>query len=277
MAKYISQRAIQRQRKRFLKRIVLFVVLICFFLFLSSWLSKLEKFNIQNINISGNSVVREKEVLKIVNKNILGKYFWLFSKSHFLIYPKAEIKKELLDSFTQIKELTIKFGDFQSIAVNLVERKPYALWCQGLVVEQCYFMDEGAYIYEKAPHFSNDVYFKYFGGFLNVSTSTPATKILRRTYLEQAGERQFGKVNLFIRLLKDININGHKLIVKENNDYELFFNNDSKLIFDGSQNLDEIFENLQAVLIELNDLQGKDFEYIDLRFGNKVLYKFREI
>ncbi len=275
MAKYISQRAIQRQRKRFGRRVVLLILIFSFLLFLFSWLSKLEKFNISNIDISGNSIIKEEEILEIINKNITGKYLWLFSKSNFLIYPKSKIKEELLESFIQIKELNITFGDFQSIVVEVIERKPYALWCNGIEENDCYFMDKMAYLYDKAPLFLNDVYFKYVDGLSSVSTSTPSSEILRQTYLEQKKDGYFDKVNLFIRLLKDININGYRLVIKENNDYELFFNDENKLIFDGNQDLDEIFEDLQAVLVDLNDLKDQEFEYIDLRFKNKVLYKFR--
>jgi len=275
MAKYISQRAIQRQKKRLKKKVIFFFVLLGLLLFSSSWLSKLEKFNIRNINIEGNSIIKDEEILKIINKNISGKYLRLFSKSQFLIYPKSKIETEIVDSFAQIKELKIGFGDFHSIVVDVVERKPYAIWCDDIADERCYFMDKTAYIYDRAPNFFNGIYFKYFGGLEGVSTSTPTTQILKRIYLEQEKLGQFGKVNLFIRFLKDININSYKLVVKENNDYELFFNGESKLIFDGNQDLDEIFENLQATLVEFGDLEDKEFEYIDLRFDRKILYKFR--
>ena len=275
MARYTSQRAIDRQRKKFWKRIILSLVLVLLLLFLSSWVSDLEKFRIQRINIVGNSIIEAQQIREIINKNISKKYFRLFSKKNILIYPKSKIERELLDSFAQIKELEIKFGDFQSIMVSVAERKPYAIWCDGLMDEKCYFMDSFAYLYDEAPSFSNNVYFKYFGDLRGVATSTPIDKILRQIYLKEAEDGQFERVNLFIRFLKDININGYKLIIKENNDYELFFNNESKLIFDGKQNFEEIFENLQATLIELGDLEDKEFEYIDLRFDRKILYKFK--
>ena len=275
MARYTSQRAIQRQRKKFWKKTVLFFVLFFLFLFSSSQVSKLEKFNIENITVIGNSIVKEQEISKIITENISGEYFHLYSKKNILIYPKSEIEKKLLNSFAQIKKIEIKFKDFQSIVVNITERKPYAVWCDGLMDEKCYFMDSFAYLYDEAPSFSNNVYFKYLGDLKGIATSTPVSKILRQIYLREAKDGQFERVNLFVRFLKDININGYKLIIKENNDYELFFNNGSKLIFDGNQDFEEILENLQATLIELGDLADKEFEYIDLRFERKILYKFR--
>ncbi len=276
MAKYISPKAIERQKKRFWKKVVLSLVSLALFLFLISWLSCLEKTSIINIEILGNSVVQSEDILEIADRNISGKYFRLLSRGHILIYPKSSIRNDLLESFAQIKEVTVRFKDFQSIFVDIVERSPYALWCSDMEGKDCYFMDGEAYVYDEAPNFSNDVYFKYLGDFQDVSTTTPAIKILRRTYLAETDEEHFGKLNLFIRFLKDINIDGYKLIVKKNNDYELFFNSNSRLIFDGKQDFNDIFGDLQVVLIDLGDLGDREFEYIDLRFGNKVVYKFKE-
>jgi len=278
VAKYISQRAIQRQRRKFWKRIVLSVLLIGLLMFSLSWFFGLEKINIKNITVVGNSVVRTEDVIKQVERKIFGKYFKLFAKSNFLIYPKKKIKEDLLSSFSQIKELDIqfKFKNFQSIIIKIEERKPYAIWCDSLMDEKCYFMDEEAYLYDKAPDFSKDIYLKFIGDLQGVSTTTPITQILRQTFLSSMGISYFEKLNLFIRLLKDININGYRLVVEDNGDYKLFFNNESKLIFDDNQDFEEIFGNLQATLIELGDLGDQEFDYIDLRFKNKVVSKFKD-
>lgn len=180
------------------------------------------KINIQNIDVTGNFVLRENDILKIVDDNISGKYLWLYSKRNILFYPKSKIEKDLLESFSQIKDLKIKLKDFRSIDIGITERKPYALWCDDLLGEHCYFMDGLAYLYDEAPNFSNNTYFKYFGGISGVSTSTPVQQVLRQTYFGEKDSKHFGEVNLFIRLLKDINIDSYKLVVKENNDYELF-------------------------------------------------------
>jgi len=243
---------------------------------LSIWLFTLKKFNLQQIEVTGNSVIRDEEILAVINKDISGKYFWLFPKSHFLILPKTKIKNDLLASFAQILELKIERNGFQSLIIELAERQPYALWCDSFTEDHCYFMDNLAYLYDRAPNFSNNVYFKYLGGISGVATSTDLSRILRRTYLEGVDQGGFEKINLFIRLLEDININGYKLGVEDNNDCHLFFNNGSRLIFDSHQNLDEVFKDLQALLIDLGDLKDQEFDYLDLRFDNKIVYKFKE-
>ncbi|MCK4386738.1 MAG: hypothetical protein KAV41_01475 [Candidatus Pacebacteria bacterium] len=302
MPRFISQRVKKKRKRIFYAKLILFFILFCSALFFLAWLSRMEKFHIRNISVKGNSAVQTENILTIVNECVAGDYFYLFSKRNILLYPKSEIKGELLNSFLRIKAVDIQFADFQSININIEERKAWAVWCRPITgnhlalqvpsdllgapspkrEESCYLMDENAFIFAQAPNFSGDVYFKYSGNLLGISTTTN-DKILGRTFLKskfdsangQIQDSRFEKINLFIRFLKDININAYKLSVKENSDYELLFGNESRLIFDRQQDFDGILKNLRATLINLGDLENQEFEYIDLRFNNKVLYKFR--
>ncbi|MBU1046416.1 hypothetical protein KKH36_01375 [Patescibacteria group bacterium] len=329
LRKFRSEEIAKKHKRIFWLKFTLFWILLFALVYSLSYASKQEKINIQNININGNKVIQEEEILKIVNENLEGNYLWLFPKSNIFIYPKSKIKEDLLNSFLRIKELMVTFNDLQSIDINIEERTPFALYCEkkdtNLAVElpseeleqndeinneinneiatstnfatklpndsgfvdlgeineeECYFMDNEAYIYAKAMSFTDDVYFKYEQESLktnNLGVTLPSDgRILGRTYLSESPERHFEKINLFIRFLKDINIDVYRLLVKENGDYELSFDNGSLLIFDEKQDFDVLLENLQAVLIDLGDLEDKKFEYIDLRFDNKVLYKFKE-
>ncbi len=312
LRKFRSERVAKRHKRIFWTKFVLFWIFLIILVLFLSYVSKQEKLNISNINITGNKIVKSEYILEIINKNIDGNYFWLFSKSNILIYPKSKIKEELMNNFLRIEDLIISFKNLQSIEINIKERKPFALYCENIVVgllqndgnnsqlatstdlemissdevknlthgelndEICYFMDNEGYIYAEAMSFSKDVYFKYQQEITKENHLGVAPPSLGRVYLFEAGENQFEKVNLFIRFLKDINIDVYKLVVKENGDYELIFANDSLLIFDQKQDFEVLLENLQAVLIDLGDLEGKEFEYIDLRFDNKVLYKFKE-
>ena len=328
LRKFRSERLAKRHRRIFWTKFVLSLIFLSFLVWGFSYVTKLEKVNISNINIIGNKAISEKDILEIANRNLEGGYFKLFSKSNILIYPKSKIKKELLDFSLRIKELMITFKNFQTININIVERTPFALYCKdkdinleilspdeqiatstefSLVleelsdeesekikeenlevdslnkesqIEECYFMDEEGFIYAQAMNFTDNVYFKYEQELSKINDlgilSPSGSKMLGKTYLEGARENQFEKVNLFIRFLKDINVDVYRLLVKENGDYELSFDNESLLIFDEKQDFDMLLENLQAVLIDLGDLEEREFEYIDLRFDNKVLYKFKE-
>ncbi|MCK5285980.1 MAG: hypothetical protein KAJ58_02010 [Candidatus Pacebacteria bacterium] len=292
MRKFRSQQVVEKHKRIFRAKFVFFLIFLFILTFLISYSSKRKETTILNINIVGNEVVQDKDILEIVNKNLEGDYLKLFSRSNIFLYPKFKIKRELFSSFLIINKIVISFSDLHTINVNITERKPFALYCEDQEIqtlykvvepsdlkdivgksESCYFMDDQAYIYAKAMSFSNNVYFKYYQEKNNANS---IQEILGSTYLTGASGKQFEKVNLFIRFLKDINLNVYRLTIKENDDYELLFGNNSKLLFEGKQDFDILLENLQAILIDLGDIEEKEFEYIDLRFNNKVFHKFKD-
>ena len=270
-----SSKILQRRKKILWLKIIFFCVGVGVVLFFLSWASHAEKFSIQAFNIEGAEATREADLRALVETHLVGNYLWLFSKKNIFLYPKRKIKKDILETFLRIQDARLSFADFNSFTLKLKEREPFALYCVSWGVlsvseeEECYFMDGDAFIYARAMNFSDNVYFKY-----GDETASSSKNILGTTYLEGAREKQFEKVNLFIRFLKDININVYRLSVKENGDYVLYFDGDSQLIFDAEQDFEIILEDLRAVLIDLDGSGERRFEYIDLRFDNKVLYKF---
>ena len=281
MRKFRSQHVVEKHKRIFWVKFVFFWIFLFILIYLISYLSKSEEVGIIDINIIGNEAVQDKDILEIINKNLEGNYLGLFSKSNVFLYPKSKIKTEISNSFLIIKELIISFNDFKSIDINIAERKPFALYCENTKMEflekeessqeNCYFMDDKGYVYTKAMNFSDNIYFKYYE-----ETPDFNQNILGKTYLSKANKNQFEKINLFIRFLKDINIDVYRLTIKKDGDYELVFGNNSKLLFEGKQDFNVLLENLQAILIDLGDIGEKEFEYIDLRFNNKIFHKFKD-
>ncbi|MFH0846132.1 MAG: hypothetical protein V1851_01890 [Patescibacteria group bacterium] len=292
MPRFRSEKLAQEyKRKRNIKLFLSFVCLCLFFGFLV-YISRRPEINIKEIEVIGNNVIKKEQILDIAYFYLNQKYLGILPKSNIFIYPKGEIKQEILNSYLKIQDLQIGFSSLTSIKIVVLERDPFALYCRDLddiedtvsdsiatstnlatikkQNEECYFMDKVGYIYANTESFFDTVYFKYFNENLEDKKDILGTTFL----LDETG--RFEKVNLFIRFLKDINIDVYRLEIKENGDYQLFFDKDSVLIFEGNQNFEILLENLQAVLIDLGDLGDKEFEYIDLRFENKVLYKFRE-
>lgn len=279
MRKFKSKEIIKKRRKLFLKRIYLsffsFLLIVLVFSFLSFW----ENINFKNIEVIGEEEISEKEVLTVIEKHLEGKYIYLFSKKNIFIYPKEKIISELKNEFLKIDKLSIYRKDWTTLVVDFTERKPFALYCQNEEIENdgildkkenCFLMDKDGFIYDEALNFTKNVYFKY-----EEEKNLGKEKILASVFLENEKEF-FEKINLFVRFLKDINVDVYHLYIKGNDDCKLFFNNNAYLMFDKKQDLNFLLENLKTVLISLGDLEGKEFDYIDLRFGNKIYYKFKD-
>ena len=171
------------------------------------------------------------------------------------------------------------------LEVSLTERMALYTWCGdtiNLVIglpsgdstareEKCYFVDEAGYIFDEAPYFSGDVYFKFYG-LANLGT--------------YFSKENFKQLIYFKDTLLGIGLKPVSLYVLDNGDIKVFLSNLNKapigpyIALKASSNFQKVAENLQTALTTeplQSDLKNQysSLLYIDLRFGNKVVYKFR--
>jgi hypothetical protein len=239
------------------------------------YLSKWQKLNIENIEITGNKVVETESIEQVVKKNITGRYLWLFPKTNFLIYPKSTIKKELESKFTRLKYISVTVKNMKTLEIVLSERTALYTWCGNNLPDkpeenECYFMDNSGYIFDVAPYFSGEVYFKFFGKAEN-------------NYFYK---NDFKRVTLFIENLSKMGLKPSSLFIEESGVIDLYLKSNiplpdgPKIILKLDSDLNKIAENLHTALITeplQSDFKNKynSLLYIDLRFGNKVYFKFK--
>lgn len=283
----LSPRIIEMKRKRKAlkaKLIVLFIVLFFLIVWLLSYLSNIKNVSIKEVTIIGTRIVDQTEIEQIIREDISGKYLGLFSKNSSLIYPRKKIYDDLIESFPRIESLSLYVDRLNSLRVDIVERKGTYLYCgdkipehKNDVGENCYFINNDGLIFDKAPYFSGNVYFKYYLKIDNENDNLLGRQMLKTD--------EFYRITRFI---DDISSIGFKPIYMEfgdNNIGYLYLNhkskNDSpKIIFKIDDNLSIIEENLDIAMSkkefrdEIN-LKYDLLSYIDLRFDNKVLYKFK--
>jgi len=264
-----------RRRRLFWVRFYIIVFFVFLIIFGLAILSSHEKMIVKTFLISGNNSISNNEILRVANQDMVGRYFGLFAKSNFLIFPRFKIKQDLLNEFRIIDDLDISWKSWQTVAISITERKPHSVWC-GLAikgpVDDCYFIDEHGYIFGRAPTFSGTVFIKNYGPYLlnsNESTSTPNP--IGHYFLKQTDYS-----NLFV--LRDIlsekslNVNS---IYFDGFDFRFTLTNGVVLIFnDRGGGLAVAFQNLFTVINsgDLDLIKGSnDIVYIDLRFTDKIV------
>lgn len=113
------------------------------------------KFQVQAIIISGNTNIPTREIeilaLKEVDKTFLGVGY----KNIFAVDATA-LKKHILTGFAGIEDVVIKKQWFENILVQIIERKPFAVFCPGKNNEQCFVIDRHGVIYETAQPVAED-------------------------------------------------------------------------------------------------------------------------
>jgi len=251
-----------RRRRLFLIRtsIVLFFLLVII-LGLAIY-SGHEKVKVQTIIVSGNAAVSSDAVLATANEVMAGRYFYLFARNNYLIFPRWEILERLLYEYRTIKEIDVSWESWQTISISIVERKPHSVWCGDS--NQCFFVDKEGYIYSQAPSFSGTMFVKDYG---NVSTSTGE---IGQNFLSK---QTYTQIFTLIDILDQKNMKVISVSF-DGSDYKFTLENGPEIVFNNKNTFELSFQNLFSAIETGNlDLEKEAnlIKYIDLRFDNKIV------
>ena len=201
-----------------------------------------------------------------VKKRLEGSYIGLFPRNSIFLYPQSGIEADLLKEYPELHRADVHAVDFRSIAVELGERHPVALWCtEG---GSCSLMDENGVIYAPAPLFSEPVYIEYRG---------PAQATTHSELSQYLSPDQFQSLSALASALADKIADDpvRRVSVDDARDVRVELASGFRLTFALSQDAGDIFERFSLAL-ESEPFKGKklsDFEYLDLRFGDKLYYR----
>lgn len=266
----------KKRKKRIYKALIYFVSIVVLLVVILLFL-RLNFLQIDNVSIMGASTINNVEMEKKINESLVGNYIGLIPKTNIFFYPKNAIKEELKNNFKAIQELSIKIKGMNTILVDLKEKDPTSLVCEGFPEdkgenESCYFIDKAGYIYAKAPQFSNGVYTRYYTG------AKVEENILGTNFIDQ---KTFTELENFISIIKKSKLIPTGILIGENGEYEMYIKNIDESImtvyFDNRFPFDKTATNLIA-FIEDAKLKKKSasttpiFDSINLRFGNNIFY-----
>lgn len=256
MRRGLRSKALLEKRRTILLQKVYAVSFIIVFIFGAyASLSHIPEINISNIEVHGNNIVSQEELQNLVKSQLEGNYLNIFSKSNILLYSKSDIIASISDSYKRIKTIEVGRSNINTIYIAVDEREPHALWCN----QRCYFLDSVGYIYTEAPIFSGNIFFTYN---IPIDGEPIGTQLL--------SEDEFTTLGFLLELLEELEPIQLSLI--DNIDFEIEMKDGSKIYFSRDKDFGNIYDNLESVL---SLLEGS-IEYIDLRFGSKVYYRYVE-
>lgn len=283
-----SPRLLELKKHRqqvFLKKFLfsLFALLVIFAFLV--YISRIPSLNIEKVEIVGNKIIDTEMLKTATEKEIAGNYLWLFPKTNILIYPQNNIKEELSSQFKRLRDITFSVKEGKILEVSVTERMALYTWCGVTLPEsnggnasesKCYFLDDSGYIFDEAPYFSGEVYFKFYGLDTLNKDNPPGSYFM--------GEN-FGKIITFKKTLEQIGLKPVVFYLTGDGDAKIFLSKGTssmgpEIIFKANSDFQKISENLQTALttepLQTNfKKKYSSLEYIDLRFGNKVYYKFK--
>lgn len=282
-----SPRILAMKRRRRIIKIwlgILFVVLFVLFVWFFSFLSRYERVTIENIAITGTHILDQDGIESVIKKNLSGKYLYLFSRNNSFIYPHNKIYDDLIFNFPRIKSLRIYLDNLSTLHVDIIERTGKYLYCgsnipvvKNDIGENCYFVNNDGLIFDDAPYFSGNIYFKYY--------LTLEGKDVDPLGKQMLDVNKFYKISRFIDSLAVVGFNPIYMFKDKDGIGYLYLNHGisdtiPKIIFKSDDDLDLLLDNLSIAMKKkefADEIKSKYTKllYIDLRFKDKVLYKFQ--
>lgn len=258
----ISER--RKKRRQILMSIAALLILILFGLFL--YIVRLPSLTLQSVNVEGAYSVRGSEVAASVEATLDDGKFHIIPQRMIFAYPKGKLIKQLLLQSPRIQGAEITRDAFLSteILVNIKERVAYGVWCTEEMVS-CYYLDAEGFTYAPADSFAEWTVF--LGGM-----EKPEAPITSHFFSGNMGQLR----DLLVALSKQ-GLDSRVVSIDSLEDVDIEFLNGLHVRISFTQSTEEILSALLAALnSETISSREEDVEYIDVRFGNRVYFKFKE-
>ncbi len=298
-----------KRKKTFEFISLIFASLISLFVY-SAYVFQKDNLIIDKVVISGNKVLGSKELFGVVSEEMSGFYFYLFPKSNLFIYPKNKIKEKILSEYLRAEDVTINFLELKKIALIIKEREPAYVWCPHA---ECFYLDYNGFSFDIVKEKETSL-LKIFGED-TVSILKKDNKLGKRMMDGDKLKKISMFISQAEGIIRE-NINkeykiSHIEVTPENN-FSLYISDSDKnnwvikfttrkegvlndslasaqnSILKSEEDMGDFESRLVRVLRNMSitfktdtfidnlKKSGGVIEYVDLRYGKKVFYKFRE-
>ncbi len=222
---------------------------------------------INTVEVVGASSVDAAAVQDTVLKATRGTYGYVFAKNNIFLYPRENIEKGLLASYPVFGEVEIQHSGLHTLVVAITERTAVALWCGESVASSsaCFLLDSSGVSYTPAADFSGQTYVKYYGHVSNVPPQFVTPPQFKEIYATAEALRTQARGETPTQ------------VEVKNTEVHITFESGFKLFYSSLDNGASVLERLSLAMQAEPFVTKKlfDFEYLDLRFGDKLYYKLK--
>ena len=214
---------------------------------------------INEVVITGGETISHDAVATDVSRLLEGEYAKFIPRRFVWTYPQDEIMEKLLE-VDRVKNPVVK-REGRQLLVTLAEYEPVALWCDSVDREQCVFLDTDGYSFAQAPTLAGGAFTRF------VQIGQPASSSQMFTVRPDF---------LLLRELESLLVQSGwpvaTIELDQARDVFVYLAAGGELKVTLLLTPTETVNNLQIVLStdEYSHIKPGNFEYIDLRFGNKV-------
>ena len=222
--------------------------------------TRLPALTIIEVEARGGETIDLVAVESVTQEFLEGDYLGMIPYRFAWLYPKEQLR-EKISEIERVFNVAFKVHDRNILLITFDEYIPYALWCQSLEEQKCVFLDAEAYGFAQAPQLSG-------GNFLRFVTSgrepTPGEALV------EAGG--FSNLETLIKLFEQQGWLISHVEIDQVGDVFLAVVGGGEFKVQASDDPVKVVQNLLVVLEsdQFQHIAPGNFQYIDLRFGNKV-------
>lgn len=225
------------------------------------------RLRIHAIAIQGNSLLTTDELERALRQSISGRRWGVFANDNFFLIFPNQSERALREHFPLIASVEMQKIFPDALVVSIRERTPWGIVCQdvsGGAPQSCAYVDQSGAAYETISNFSG-----WLLPVIYIASFPPTGPTIEPQLLSaysQSAEQ-----------LKTIQIQLQSMSVGTSTpgDVRLRLEEGWDLLVSVHQPVGEWVGVLGAILEREIGEQRKNLEYIDLRFGKKVFYRFR--
>ena len=280
----ILRRSQERRKKRRIAKLVFWLLLFGLIFYLSILFFSWSALCLEKVKVEGNYTVSSEAITNRAKELLAGKYLGLYSRDHVLLWPKTSIEAGLAQSFPRLKNIELRTLDRETLLVKVDERIPVFSWCHNTDENgnpsNCQLVDKTGHSCGSSPIFSESVYPVLSGDFVSGSSTD---QLLSTTTFPELATFVLGLREELRAEAKPLGL--YRIVFLGDDDYAALValngetDNPWRVVFNIKTPAADLINNFLMVFksdLFRGELQKNDWEldYIDLRFGKKIFYKF---
>lgn len=216
---------------------------------------------LKDVVVEGTETVSIEEIKQQAEDRLRGSYFGFVPHRFSFFIPTKSIEQSIL-AMPRIASAAFSVEN-NALVITVKERSPDVLWCaNNAATSTCLYVAKDGVAYEAAPMLSGSTLMRFV-----VSSTSPS---VGATLLSEHDR------SLLIEIARIIEKRHHFQVARieytADKDAVLYLSRGGRLLLSTDGNLEDTYSNLASVLTseKYSSLAPGHFEYLDLRFGNKI-------
>lgn len=261
-----------KARRRFPKRIVLALGVFGGLIALGAglwYLANLPYLSVDRIEVRGASFLPPEEIEAVLRDSIADRGWWGFiPRNNFFAVSGEALEHTLKQQFPAIKAVRVDKHFPHRLAVAVEERTLWGVYCVAQGAESsgpCFYLDTSGTAYEELSQFEGWLLPVIYGGLPTAAGAQPVPQPTLH-YFEEARDA--------LVPLKGVLLSA-AISSSTPSDVRLGLAEGWTLLVSTARPVPEWLQALETILEQEVGARRPELEYVDLRFGNKVFYKFK--